>query len=158
LIAVRRPAYPTANGEPTGRGDAERDEVVADLRAHGDERGRAREDALGESERTFLPRPEIAAQDVAVERVDADLRLPRRERGDPPDRPCLRRVRVQDIRAALAQNPSHRDDRRPLVRPELPPQRVDVDRRHVSLAGEVCHRLLALGDTPVDDEHVVPAA
>src|SRR2546423_783532 len=55
---------------PAGR-DAERDQVVAHLLAHRDERGRAgAERPLDERERPAPPRREVAAQDVAVEGVD----------------------------------------------------------------------------------------
>ncbi len=64
--------------EPLRRRDAEPDEVVAHLRAHGDERvGAAGEQALEQPEAALLQRAEVAAQDVAVERVDDDR--PRRD-------------------------------------------------------------------------------
>ena len=119
------------DGELLGRCDAERDEVVAYLRADGHERGRRRgERALEEAEEASAHWVEIATENVAVEGVHRDrrFRVTREERGDPPDGAGLRGVRVQDVR------PDVLDDR------GQPPRSSEVvDRR--DLAAEVRQRL-----------------
>ena len=61
----------------------------------------AASDALEHPEQAPANRVEVAAEDVAVERVDGDRRprIAREQPGHPPDGSGLRRVRVEDVRA-----------------------------------------------------------
>src|SRR5207248_9166575 len=72
-VSVRTDTAVELDAEPDDREllrrrDAEPDEVVPHLRADGDERSRPPgEPALEQAEETGAQRPEVAAQDVAVE-------------------------------------------------------------------------------------------
>src|SRR5205823_14062242 len=96
------------HGEALTRRDSERDEVVPDLRADGDQRRRSRgEPALQEPEEERAKRSEVAAENVTVEGVDDDRRSLRscEERRDPSDRAGLGGVRVEDLRAFAPDQP-----------------------------------------------------
>ena len=106
------------DGELLARRDSEPDEVVAHLGADRDERvGSAGEPALEQPEAERAQRAEVPAQHVAVEGVHDDrrTRVTREERRHAPDRPGLRRVRVQDRRPLAPdqlREPEHRERRR----------------------------------------------
>ena len=149
------------DGELLRRRDAEPDEVVPYLRAHGDEHRRvAREDPLEPAEEPRAERPEVAAQDVAVEGVDDDRRprAPRQQRSHPPDRAGLRGVRVQD-RWSLAPDQRRESERREHVakRGDLAPELRDRHDPDVEPVGDERHRVLAAGERAGDEGRVVAA-
>ena len=141
------------------RRDVECDELVAHLGAHRDQAvGGAREHRLDGAEHQRPERPEVPAQDVAVEGVDDD-RAPRagEERRGAADRPRLGRVGVDDVRTELA------DEVRELERgkrvskgrelPREPGQGHDLD---PGALGHERHRLLAAADVAGHEGRLVP--
>ena len=112
------------DGEAAGVRDAEPDEVVADLLADGDQQvGATRQPSLDLAIDGGRARREIARQRVSVEGVDQDrpraAAEPRDQRGAAAERPCLSRVRVDDVRPLAADDPDQRDQR-----PDVMPARV----------------------------------
>ena len=104
-------------------------------------------------------RAEVPAQDVSVERVDDDRpRSSREERREPSDRAGLRRVRVDDVRADVAQDPREPERRDEVVhRGQLagePGQADDLDARAVR---DPLHRLLAARHVAGDERRLVAA-
>jgi hypothetical protein len=88
------------DGELLARGDAEGDQLVSDLRAHGDETvGGAGEDGFDGAEEQRSGMPEVPAEHVAVERMDDDrpASQAREHRRRPSHRAGLGRVGVDDI-------------------------------------------------------------
>ena len=100
------------HGELLPRRDAERDEVVAHLGAHRDERRRRGGEApLEHPEEAGADGAEVAAQDVAVEGVHDDRRpcVTREQRRRAADGAGLRGVRVEDVRPQPADQPRRAD-------------------------------------------------
>ncbi len=149
------------HGELLPRCDAERDEVVADLRAHRDERRRrGRERPLEHPEEAGADRPEVAAEDVAVEGVHDDRRacVTGEQGGRAADSARFRGVRVQDVRTQPA------DERgKPVRGPEIVQRRdlaVEIGQRDDLDAlplCDVCHRALPARERPGDERCLVAA-
>ena len=141
--------------EALGRRNAETDQIVTHLRAHGDQCRRAGgEPALEQTEEQRANRAEVTAEDVAVERVDDDRGSPGagKPRGNSPDRSGLCRVRVQDLRALLSDQPRQPDRRGEIPdRRDLAAELVDVDDLHAVRVGDEGHRVLAARERAGDE-------
>jgi hypothetical protein len=155
------------DGDLRRRGDPEIDEVVAHLRADGDERvARAGEPLLELAERLGLGGAEVAAEHVPVEGVHDHLRAggAGHHRREPADGAGLGGVRVEDVRPDLADDAQQaaRRDRVGQGR-DLPLELRDVERVDAELVGDVLHRPLAAADParhegrPVADAVELPA-
>ncbi len=145
--------------ELLGRRNAELDEVVAHLRAHGDERvGGAGERPLDLAEHRRPQWAEVPAEHVAVERVDDDLRprVPGEHRGRPRDRTGLRRVRVEDVRTRLPHDFRHLKRRACVVeRGDLALDLRDADDRDSEPVRQEGHGVLAAREAPGDECRLV---
>ncbi len=146
--------------ELVGRGDPELDEIVAHLGADRYEpRRHAGQAPLDRAERCRAPRAEVAAQHVAVERVDDDgrPRVAGEERRGAADGACLCRVRVQDVRPHLLDQLHDRLHRERVEdRRELPVEVLHVDHLDAELFGDERHRALAPRDRAGPERRVVP--
>src|SRR5438128_1292027 len=147
--------------ELLGRRDAQCHEVVAHLRADGDEHGRvAGEPPLEPPEESRPERPEVPVQDVPVERVHDDRGTgpPGEQRGHPPDRAGLRRVRVQDLRPLAADERSKPQRRGQIAnRRDLAAELRNADDVDMETFGDERHRVLAPGERARHEGRVVAA-
>ena len=120
-VAPRRQIEPVRHDrEARGGRHAERNEVVTDLLAHGDQDiGRAGEDSFGEPKDALATGVEIAAEHVAVVGVDDRARsvVAGDECSDPTRCARLGRVRVEHVELRLQQDPADCQDR-PRVGPD----------------------------------------
>ncbi len=139
--------------------DTELDEVVAHLGRDGDQRVAVpSEPPFEPPERLGLRRPEVAAQDMAVKRVDDDFR-PRRAGdpgGEPSDRAGLRRVRMEDVRTHAADHLQELPGGCEILeRRDLPLQGRQIDGLDPELVGDVLHRPFAAADRARDESRLV---
>ena len=149
------------DGEAVAGSDAERDEVVPDLRADRDQlRRRAREQTLEQAEARAADRIEVAAEHVPVERVDDDRRPrgSREQRSESADRSGLGGVRVQDVRPRLADQ-LHEAGDRPCVaqQRDLALKLRQPHDRDAVRVGDEHHRVLAALHVAGDERRVVAA-
>ena len=147
------------HGKALTRRHAELGELVADLLGHRDQPvGTAREEALDLQEERVAPAGEVAAERVTVEGVDEDgpPAGPEGEQdGEPPERPCLRRVRVHDARLPGTERAHQGAQGDEIVRAGIPLQRGDPHRAHPQVGGQVVHVPLVGGFAAADQRRVV---
>ena len=140
--------------------DAQPDELVADLGADGDQAvGRAGEDRLDRAEHERARPPEVAAEDVPVERVHHDgSARPGEQRGSAPDGAGLGGVRVDDVRLDPPDDPRQppRGDGIADGR-ELAGEAGQPDDLDAGAIGDEGHRRLAAPDLPGDERGLVAA-
>src|SRR6266851_5207728 len=126
-----------------------------------------REHALDRQEHPRLPGAVVSVKDVAVVRMheSAPARAaekrggraePVEQSGDAPDRPGLRRMRMNDVRPESNHHPPELPDRHEIAWRELPAHGGNDDRGHATRSGERAHVLFAGGDD-AGHEHRIEA-